>query len=113
LTIKAVDEELARLSVARKSLEARIADAQSVYESNRLQLDLDRIRGRREAARRQSLLPIRQPAFLALLTASLLMLIVLPLSIQWFSGRRTTGDDRRTISDSVCAACGNAPLRSR
>jgi hypothetical protein len=113
LTIKAVDEELARLSAARKSLEARIADARSADERNRLQLDLDRIRLRRGAARRQSLLPIRRPAFLALLAANLVMLIVLPLSVQWFSGRRTTGGDRQTISDSVCAACGNAPLRAR
>ena len=114
LTIKTVDEELARLSVTRKSLEARLAEEGSLDERNRLHLDLERIRERRETARRQSLLPIRQPAFLALLAVSLLMLIVLPLSIQWFGGpARTMGDGRQTISDTVCAACGNAPLRSR
>jgi Protein kinase domain len=114
LTIKTVDEELARLSVTRKSLEARLSEEDSVDERRRLQLDLDRIRARRETARRQSLLPIRQPAFLALLAASLLMLIVLPLSIQWFSRPApTTGDGRQTVRDAVCAACGNAPLRLR
>ncbi len=113
LTIKAVDDELARLSAARKSLEARLVETESVDERSLLRVDIERIRDRRETAQKQGLLPLRQPAFLALLLASLLMLIVLPLSVQWFSGgARTIGGGRQTIGDAVCAACGNAPIRS-
>jgi hypothetical protein len=113
LTVKAVDEELARLSAARKSLEARLVETHSVDVLNRLRRDLEHIRERRATARRQRLLPIRQPAFLALVVACLVMLLGLPLSIRWFSGTPRTTAGGRTVADAVCAACGNAPLRSR
>ena len=114
LTIKAVDEELARLSAARRSLEARLSEAQSMEERDRLRLDIEQTRDRRAIAKKQSLLPIRQPAFLALLAASLLMLVALPLSVQWFnSATRAPSAGRQTISDTVCAVCGNAPAAKR
>jgi polyferredoxin len=114
LTIKAIGEELARLSGVRKSLEARLAETRSAEEANRLRLELEQIRERRKTAGRQRLLPIKQPAFLVLLAASLVLLIALPLFIPWFGGTSPAiTEGGSSISDAVCAACGNAPLRSR
>jgi hypothetical protein len=114
LTIKAIDEELARLSSSRKRLEARLAETRSSDERARLEFDIDVVLERRTTLKRQSLLPIRQPAFLTLLCASLVVLVGLPLSMRWF------GDDVQTdvraghsLSRAVCAACGNEPRTGR
>jgi hypothetical protein len=114
LTIKAVGQELARLSGVRKSLEARLAETRLADEADRLRLELEQIRERRKTAGRQRLLPIKQPAFLFLLAASVLMLVVLPLFIPWFGDTsQATAGSGPSISDAVCAACGNAPFRAR
>jgi hypothetical protein len=112
LTVRAVGEELGRLSGVRKNLEAQLATARSSEERDQLRFELDRLRERRETTKRQSLLPIRRPAFLALVAASLLMLLVVPLSIRWFGGT-STFEGSRTLSGAVCAACGNSPIQSR
>jgi hypothetical protein len=114
LTIKAVDEELMQLSDARKSLESRLAETQSVDEVQRLRVELALIRERRETAGRQRLLPIKQPAFLVLLGTSLMVLVLLPPSVAWFRHPPSPAAiDRPSISDAVCAASGNPPLRTR
>jgi hypothetical protein len=107
LSIKAVDQEVARLSTVRRSLEARMESAPSAEDRDRIRGELNNVRARRLTAKKQSLLPIRQPTFVALLSISLLMLLVLPLSIQWFRRSEGTLADGRPLSNAVCAMTGN------
>jgi hypothetical protein len=107
LNIKAVDQELARLAAVRRSLDAQSATSRSPEDRDRLRAELSDVSARRVIARKQSLLPIRQPAFLALLTAGLLMLLLLPLSIAWFSGSSGTTDNGRLFTEVMCAMSGN------
>jgi hypothetical protein len=69
---------------------------------------------RRALARKQSLLPIRRPAFLILLTANLAMLVLLPATIQWLG---TPSSSKLSLtqrwSNAICVACGNAPSLRR
>jgi hypothetical protein len=111
LTVRAVDEELARLAAARKNLEEQRLAARSREDRDRIQFDIDMLRERRETAKKQSLLPIRQPVFIGLLAANLVILLILPKSIGWFGEAAPGRGDTvwHAISDSVCAACGNAP----
>ncbi len=81
LNIKSVDHELARLSTIRRSLDAQLQTTIVLEERDRLRAELIDVGARRAIAKKQSLLPIRQPAFVALLSGSLLMLLLLPLSI--------------------------------
>jgi len=111
LAIRAVDEELGRLSVARKSLESQRASARSAEARERLQSEIELLRERRDTAKKQSLLPIRQPVFIGLMAVNLLLLVLIPLSADWFGGAARARGDRawRAINTSICAACGNAP----
>ena len=78
---------------------------------DRLQSELDTLRERRETAKKQTLLPIRQPLFIGLMVANLLLLLLVPLSAEWRGGTARARGNRvwRAINESICAACGNAP----
>ena len=81
--------------------------APSAEDRDRIRAELNDVRARRLTAKKQSLLPIRQPTFVALLSISLLMLLVLPLSIQWFRRSADIVTDGRPLSNAVCAMTGN------
>ena len=79
---------------------------------DRLQSELDTLRERRETAKKQqTLLPIRQPLFIGLIVANLLLLLLVPLSAEWRGGTARARGTRvwRAINESICAACGNEP----
>jgi hypothetical protein len=105
LTIRAVDEELGRLSAVRKTLESQRASATSSETRERVQHEIELLRERRETAKKQSLLPIRQPMFVGLLAINVLLLGLIPLSSEWLANPIW-----RSINESICAACGNVPL---
>jgi len=107
LTIRAVDEELGRLSAARKRLEAERARARTADERERLQLELELLRDRRATARKQSLLPFKRPLFIGLLFVNVVLLLV-PLSVSRSGAGGVAAGAWRSIVASVCAACGNA-----
>jgi len=115
LTIRAVDEELSRLSAARKNLESQRASARSAEARERLQSEIDLLRERRDTAKKQSLLPIRQPMFVGLIAVNLLLLLLIPLAADWLGGTGRTNGTRlwRSMNDSICAACGNSPPAAR
>jgi hypothetical protein len=108
LTIKAVNEEMARLSTVRRSLERELAAARSADEREQLRVDLEAVRLQRKTAKKQSLLPLRQPAFIALLVATCLLLLVLPFAVRWLGGAPSPTAGHSTIRGTVCALCGNA-----
>jgi hypothetical protein len=108
LTIKAVDAEFGRLSEERRSLEASIRDAGSADERGRLGLELERLRERRAIVRKQRLLPLRSPTFVAMLGVVLVMLLAFPYALRWLSSPARVADGgSRSLVETVCAACGN------
>lgn len=107
LNVRAVDEEMARLSGARRALEARLRDARRPEEQEHVRAELDDITARRANAKKQTLLPIRRRSFLALLAVCLLLLLALPLSIQLLG--RAEDPTGHAISDLVCSISGNPP----
>src|SRR5262249_17374967 len=86
LTVRAVDDELGRLSAMRKNLEAQRANAHSPETRDRLQAEIDALRHRRETARKQSLLPLRRPPFVGLIATNVLLLVLIPFSLGWIGG---------------------------
>jgi hypothetical protein len=108
LTIRAVEEELGRLAGVRRRLEEQSASARSRDERERLQLEIAQLAERRDVARRQSLLPIRRPLFVALLATNVTLLFVLPLasSLSRPPGQTSSSVWQRAVS-VVCAVCGN------
>jgi hypothetical protein len=106
LHIRAVDEEIARLSVVRRALEVRMRETRRPEDRERLRLELDDVIVRRANVKRQTLLPIRRPSFLALLAVCLVLLTALPMSIQVFG--RAGNSTGHTIGDLVCTASGTA-----
>jgi hypothetical protein len=114
LTIKVVGDELGHLSARRKALDTQLSTARSEAEREHLRREIAMILERRALARKQSLLPIRRPAFLILLTANLAMLVLLPATIQWLG---TPSSSKLSLtqrwSNAICVACGNAPSLRR
>ena len=114
LTIRVVDEELARLSGLRRDLESRLAAARSIDEREQLRAELVAIGRQRLTAKKQSLLPLRRPVFLLLLATSLVMLLVLPRTVQRY--RNTVAADTsqtHPLAGAVCEIAGNPRPRSR
>jgi hypothetical protein len=106
LNVRAVDGELARLSAARQALEARLRDAGQPGDRERLRSELNDVITRRAGVKKQTLLPIRRPSFLASLVVCLLLLLALPLSIQSLARAGEPGVHR--IGDLVCRISGNS-----
>jgi hypothetical protein len=71
-------------------------------ERERLHREIAVVFERRALARRQSLLPIRQPKFLILLAVNLAMLLVLPVTIQWLGAPFTL----RPLAHATVEQCG-------
>ena len=114
LTIRVVDEELARLSSLRRDLESRLATSRSVEEREQLRAELEAIGRQRLTAKKQSLLPLRRPAFLLLLAASLIMLLVLPRTVQRYRDAAASDTNQtHSIAGAVCEIAGNPRPRSR
>lgn len=106
LNVRAVDAEMARLSGARRTIEAQLRQATRQEDRERLRTELQDTLDRRAIAKRQTLLPFRRLSFLALLLVCLALLLALPLSVQALSrGRDGVG---HAISDTVCTVSGNA-----
>ena len=107
LHIKAVDQELARLSAMRRNLEVRLESGRSAQDSNQIRTELGHIVSRRQTVKKQSLLPFRQPMFLALLSVSILMLLALPLGIGWVGASGDSISGSHLFRTAICAMTGN------
>ncbi len=107
LTMRSVDEELGRLSRQRRDAEARLAAAHTAADRERVHFELETIAKYRTAARKQSLLPWRQPLFLTLLAACLATLLVLPVTVQRYRDSAPRGVAARSLSSTVCELVGN------
>jgi len=106
LNVRAVDGEMARLSGVRRALEAQLRDAPRPEEQERLRAELNDVTVRRANARKQTLLPIRRPSFVALLVVCVLWLLALPLSIRALG--QAEHPDGNAISELVCTMSGNS-----
>ena len=62
---------------------------------------------RRQTVKKQSLLPFRQPMFLALLSVSILMLLALPLGIGWVGASGDSISGSHLFRTAICAMTGN------
>jgi hypothetical protein len=110
LNIKAVDQEVARLAVRRRRLETQLQAAPPGDERERLRAELRDLAERRAIVARQSLLPVRRPSFLVLCGASVLLLLLVPLSVRWFGS--SSHNSGGAITGAVCTLSGNPqPLR--
>jgi len=106
LNVRAVDGEMARLSAARRALEAQLREAPRPEDQARLRAELNDLTVRRANAKKQTLLPIRRPSFVALLVVCLLLLLALPLSIRALG--RAGNPAGNAISELVCSISGNS-----
>jgi hypothetical protein len=111
LTMRSVDEELGRLSMQRRDAEARLAAAHTVSDRQRVRFELETIAKYRTAARKQSLLPWRQPLFLMLLAACLAALLVLPVTVQSYRDSAPRSAAARSLSSTACELAGNTRAR--
>ena len=114
LTIRAVDEELSRLSTRRRLLDDRLAATRSTDEREGIRHELEAVAQRRLIAKKQTLLPLRRPAFLILLGASVAMLVVLPVIVQRYRSQEASGPNgAHAIAGPVCEISGNPQPRLR
>ena len=78
LTIRVVNQELARLRDAQKALEAAWEGTSVAGDRERIEMEMKVVEGRRKAIAMQSLLPAKKPVFQALLAANVVFLLILP-----------------------------------
>jgi hypothetical protein len=70
-----------------------------------LRTELNEVMVRRATAKKQTLLPIQRPSFVALLVVCLLLFLALPLSVRALGRWNPAGS---VISDLVCSMSGNS-----
>ena len=106
LNVRAVDGEMARLPGVRRALATQLLDAQRPEDRERLRAELNDVTLRRANAKKQTLLPIRRPLFVALLMVCVLLLVALPLSVRALG--RVGSPANSAITNLVCSISGNS-----
>jgi tRNA A-37 threonylcarbamoyl transferase component Bud32 len=104
LTIKSVDQELARLSLQRKTAEQQLDKVRFSQDRQRILGEIGALQERRAIVRNQSLLPRKRPLFWYLIAANIVLLLIIPAML----GTETFANSWHDFSRFVCAACGNS-----